>query len=95
MIVAWWFELTLPRIGLGRFAARGRIDRWRSSAKRFRALAVELGGLMIKVGQFLSSRMDVLPPEITKELEGLQDEAAPVPFEQIRTLAEAQLGMDL
>ncbi|RCS98203.1 AarF/ABC1/UbiB kinase family protein [Brevibacterium aurantiacum] len=95
MIVAWWFELTLPRIGLGRFAARGRIDRWRSSAKRFRALAVELGGLMIKVGQFLSSRMDVLPPEITKELEELQDEAAPVPFEQIRTLAEAQLGMDL
>ncbi|WP_231447467.1 ABC1 kinase family protein [Brevibacterium zhoupengii] len=95
MIVAWWFELTLPRIGLGRFAARGRIDRWRSSAKRFRALAVELGGLMIKVGQFLSSRMDVLPPEITKELEGLQDEVAPVPFDQIRILAEAQLGMDL
>ncbi len=95
MVMAWWFELTLPRIGLGRFAARGRIDRWRSTAKRFRTLAVELGGLMIKVGQFLSSRMDVLPPEITKELEGLQDEVAPVPFEQIRTLAEAQLGMEL
>lgn len=95
MVMAWWFELTLPRIGLGRFAARGRIDRWRSTAKRFRILAVELGGLMIKVGQFLSSRMDVLPPEITKELEGLQDEVSPVPFEQIRTLAQAQLGMDL
>lgn len=95
MVMAWWFEMTLPRIGLGRFAARGRVERWSSTAKRFRALAVELGGLMIKVGQFLSSRMDVLPPEITKELEGLQDEVAPVPFDQIRTLAEAQLGVDL
>ncbi|MDN5657395.1 AarF/ABC1/UbiB kinase family protein [Brevibacterium sandarakinum] len=95
MVLAWWFELTLPRIGLGRFAARGRVARWRSTAKRFRVLAVELGGLMIKVGQFLSSRMDVLPPEITKELEGLQDEVSPVPYPQIRTLAEAQLGMGL
>lgn len=95
MVVAWWFELTLPRIGLGRFAARRRVERWRSTAQRFRVLAVELGGLMIKIGQFLSSRMDVLPPEVTKELEGLQDEVSPVPFEPIRTLAEAQLGMRL
>ncbi|WP_198396097.1 ABC1 kinase family protein [Brevibacterium antiquum] len=95
MVMAWWFEMTLPRIGLGRLAARGRVKRWRSTARRFRTLAVELGGLMIKVGQFLSSRMDVLPPEITKELEGLQDEVAPVPFDQIRDLAEAQLGTAL
>lgn len=95
LVMAWWFEMMLPRIGLSRFAARNRMKRWRSTATRFRVLAVDLGGLMIKVGQFLSSRMDVLPPEITKELEGLQDEVSPVPFEQIRTLAEAQLGMDL
>lgn len=95
LVMAWWFEVMLPRIGLSRFAAKNRVDRWRTTAKRFRVLAVELGGLMIKVGQFLSSRMDVLPPEITKELEGLQDEVSPVPFEQIRPLAEAQLGMDL
>ena len=95
MVMAWWFDLMLPRIGLGRLAARGRVERWRSTAQRFRVLAVELGGLMIKVGQFLSSRMDVLPPEITKELEGLQDEVAPVPFAQIRALGEAQLGMRL
>ena len=50
----------------------------RRFAQRFHVLAVDLGGLMIKVGQFLSSRLDVLPPEITKELEGLQDEVPPV-----------------
>jgi predicted unusual protein kinase regulating ubiquinone biosynthesis (AarF/ABC1/UbiB family) len=64
-------------------------------ARRFHDLAVELGGLMIKVGQFMSSRLDVLPPEITKELEGLQDEVPAVPFDQIRALAEEELGTPL
>ena len=64
-------------------------------AQRFHVLAVDLGGLMIKVGQFLSTRLDVLPPEITQELEGLQDEVPPVSFSAIRTLAEAELGAPL
>jgi predicted unusual protein kinase regulating ubiquinone biosynthesis (AarF/ABC1/UbiB family) len=64
-------------------------------ARRFHVLAVDLGGLMIKVGQFMSSRLDVLPPEITKELEGLQDEVPAVPFPQIRALAVAELGVPL
>ncbi len=50
---------------------------------------------MIKVGQFLSSRLDILPPEITRELEGLQDEVAPEPFDVIRAQAEAELGLPL
>lgn len=64
-------------------------------ARQFHHLAVELGGLMIKVGQFMSSRLDVLPPEITRELEGLQDEVPPVAFTAIRELAERELGMPL
>ena len=95
LAVTWWFELLLPRVGLGRIAERTRAKRMRSFAQRFHVLAVELGGLMIKVGQFLSSRLDVLPPEITKELEGLQDEVPPVPFPAIRALAEAELGARL
>ena len=67
----------------------------RRFAQSFHVLAVELGGLMIKVGQFMSSRLDVLPPEITAELEGLQDEVPPVPFAEIRVLAEAELGAPL
>ena len=64
-------------------------------ARRFHRLAVDLGGLMIKVGQFLSSRLDVLPPEVTRELEGLQDSVRPEDFADIRALAEAELGMPL
>ena len=95
LVQTWWFELFLPRIGLGGLAARGRGVRLRQIAQRFHSLAVDLGGLMIKVGQFMSSRLDVLPPEITKELEGLQDEVPPVPFAGIRALAEAELGVPL
>src|SRR5688572_400492 len=95
LVQLWWFELFLPRIGLAGVSERTRENRMRRLAQRFHALAVDLGGLMIKVGQFLSSRMDVLPPEITAELEGLQDEVPAVPFAAIRALAEAELGAPL
>ncbi|MFF1828772.1 ABC1 kinase family protein [Paenarthrobacter sp. NPDC058040] len=95
LTVTWWFELILPRFGLRRMAERNRARRMRQFARRFHGLAVELGGLMIKVGQFMSSRLDVLPPEITKELEGLQDEVPPVPFPAIKALAERELGAPL
>jgi predicted unusual protein kinase regulating ubiquinone biosynthesis (AarF/ABC1/UbiB family) len=95
LVQAWWYELILPRIGLGRLSARGRAARLQRIAQNFHLLAVDLGGLMIKVGQFMSSRLDVLPPEITKELEGLQDEVPPVPFAAIQALAESELGVPL
>lgn len=95
MLQAWWFELLLPRVGLGGFAARGRPARMRGIARRFHVLAVDLGGLMIKVGQFMSSRLDVLPPEITEQLAGLQDEVPPVTFDAIRALTESELGVAL
>ncbi len=91
----WWYELFLPRIGLAGLAARSRPARLKHFARKFYILAVDLGGLMIKVGQFMSTRLDVLPPEITKELENLQDEVPAVPYPAIRALAEAELGMTL
>ncbi|TFD36396.1 AarF/ABC1/UbiB kinase family protein [Cryobacterium sp. TMT1-62] len=91
----WCYEVLLPRVGLARVAARSRSARLQHIAQRFHVLAVDLGGLMIKVGQFMSSRLDVLPPEITKELEGLQDEVPPVPFPAIQAVAEAELGVTL
>lgn len=90
----WWFELVLPRFGLTKIAERTRIARAQKLARKFYFLALDLGGLMIKVGQFMSSRLDILPPQITKELEGLQDKVAPVPFPQIRQLIEQELGLD-
>ena len=48
---------------------------------------------MVKVGQFLSSRFDVLPESVTRELAGLQDEVEPQPFHLIQRAIEAELGM--
>ncbi len=89
-IVFW--DIFLPRIGLGFLARSNRSQRYRQIATRFRALAIRLGGVMIKVGQFLSARLDVLPPEITDELAGLQDEVPPVDFESIRLQTELEIG---
>jgi len=54
-----------------------------------------MGGVMIKVGQFLSSRLDVLPQEVTDELANLQDEVPAESFEEIEQLAEKELGASL
>lgn len=95
IVQEWWFEVALPRFGLARIARRGRTARVRNIARHFHDVAIDLGGLMIKVGQFMSSRLDVLPPEITSELEELQDEVPHAKFDEVRALAEADLGVPL
>jgi len=89
------WDLFLPRIGLRSWARRTRPERMRRSASAFRSLAIQMGGVMIKVGQFLSTRVDVLPVEITVELAGLQDEVPPVDFDEIRKVAELEFKMPL
>ncbi len=92
--LAFW-DILLPRIGFKSLSRRSRPERLRSVAVRFRQMAIKLGGVMIKVGQFLSTRADVLPVEITNELAGLQDEVAPERFEDIRQVAEAEINLPL
>jgi predicted unusual protein kinase regulating ubiquinone biosynthesis (AarF/ABC1/UbiB family) len=86
-----WYDLFLGRIFKSSIR-QSRSERFRQLSRRFRILAVEMGGVMIKLGQFLSSRVDVLPPEITDELAGLQDEVPPVPIEGIQEVLTAELG---
>ncbi len=64
-------------------------------ARRFSVLALRLGGLIIKAGQFASSRLDVLPSAITAELESLQDAVAPQDLADIRALIERELALNL
>jgi predicted unusual protein kinase regulating ubiquinone biosynthesis (AarF/ABC1/UbiB family) len=90
-----FWELILPRLGLKRIVQRTRSRRLRQSAAQFRSLAVEMGGLLIKLGQFFSARADVLPEEITSELADLQDEVPPEKFSDIRKVVEAEFGVPL
>jgi predicted unusual protein kinase regulating ubiquinone biosynthesis (AarF/ABC1/UbiB family) len=89
-VILW--DIVLSRLGLRSVARRNRPGRFRRLAKQFRILAVRMGGVMIKVGQFMSARLDVLPREITDELSGLQDEVSSEDFEDI--LAELETSLD-
>lgn len=89
-ILLWRF--VIPRFVGKERAGRGSMVRWVACAREFRAFAVAMGGLMIKLGQFVSTRVDVLPPEITNELAGLQDEVPGVAFESIESIIVTELG---
>jgi predicted unusual protein kinase regulating ubiquinone biosynthesis (AarF/ABC1/UbiB family) len=95
LISLWWHELLLPQLGLMSVSNRTRTRRLQRIARSFQKLALDLSGLLIKLGQFMSTRLDVLPPEITRELEGLQDEVPAVEFATIRAMAERELGVAL
>ncbi|MGI9061576.1 MAG: ABC1 kinase family protein [Ktedonobacteraceae bacterium] len=58
----------------------------------FRITAVKLGVLMIKLGQFLSSRADLLPEQALEALSSLQDEVPPAPFSHVVSVIETELG---
>ncbi|MCJ7733561.1 MAG: AarF/UbiB family protein, partial [Anaerolineales bacterium] len=92
--MAFW-DVFLTKIGLRKLSRRGRTQRYVKAARRYRLLAIQMGGVLIKVGQFLSVRVDVLPAEVTEELSGLQDQVPEEDFQLIRQLAESELGFSL
>ena len=60
--------------------------------QRLRLALQELGPIFVKFGQVLSTRRDLLPPDIAQELTLLQDRVAPFPGDQARAAVEAALG---
>ncbi len=68
-----------------------------SSARgqHLREVLDELGPTFVKFGQLLSTRPDVVPPDIVVELRGLQDDVRPFPFEQAERVIEQELGNTL
>jgi ubiquinone biosynthesis protein len=63
-----------------------------TSARRFREVLSDLGPTFIKLGQILSSRPDILPPDFISELSQLQDHVSPMPVEVIYRGIEQGLG---
>ncbi len=62
------------------------------NARILRERMIEMRGVMIKIGQFMSSRVDLLPEEYTDELSKLQDQVPPAPFSDIAARVEQELG---
>lgn len=63
--------------------------------EHLRCALEELGTTFIKLGQILSTRADLLPPEYLAELSKLQDAAPSVPFEALRKVLIAELGQPI
>ena len=88
-LVLW--ELILARIIGHERVERGRLKRLVLLARNFRKLAVSLGGVWIKLGQYLSTRVDILPQEILVELADLQDAVPPEDSRKMLALIELEL----
>ena len=76
----------------GRPDDEGTVGRARS-AKRLREALEELGPTFCKLGQILSTRPDLLPPEFITELAQLQDHVPPLSEEQVVVVMEQELGV--
>jgi ubiquinone biosynthesis protein len=94
--VLWWFVAVYAFGRLGRLFIRDREARRRSVAHLkgaiLRRAFAALGACFVKLGQVLSTRPDLLEPEIIDELRQLQDRMHAFPFPKVRTIVEGELG---
>jgi ubiquinone biosynthesis protein len=61
--------------------------------RRLREMFDELGPTFVKFGQLLSTRPDVVPPDIIAELRKLQDDVSPFPMEDVERVVHDELGL--
>ncbi|CAI9831079.1 MAG: AarF/ABC1/UbiB kinase family protein [Nitrosopumilus sp.] len=78
------------RIWTGR--AKADPEKFRRNARRLLDALVSLGPVYIKLGQWLSSRADILPQPYLEVMARLQDQVPPAPFEEVRPSIERDLG---
>src|SRR5436309_6207358 len=80
------------------FPRRSRVDLDGQPSQRgqhLREMLDELGPTFVKFGQLLSTRPDVLPPDIIAELRGLQDDVRPFPLADVEKVVEEDLGLSV
>ncbi|HEV2581229.1 MAG TPA: AarF/ABC1/UbiB kinase family protein [Ktedonobacteraceae bacterium] len=76
----------------GNYEVQPNIDVLINVLVAFRKTAIKLGVLMIKLGQFLSSRADLLPEEALSVISALQDEVPAASFSHVVSVIESELG---
>lgn len=88
------FGYFIDQLGLSTFLSRrAKGERFHlSRGERLRQALEELGPTFVKLGQFLSTRPDLLPRDVINELARLQDEVAPFSTEEVCEILGAELG---
>src|SRR6188474_3842859 len=94
------------RHGFGYFLRRNRlgdlvsgdgadIDNVSDRGRRLREMLDELGPTFVKFGQLLSTRPDVVPPDIVVELQKLQDDVRPIPYDDVERVIRDDLELSV
>jgi len=101
ILIQYGFGDVVRRLGMSKVLTEaGKLLNWQSLDKhmklnpyeRIRNVLEELGPTFIKLGQVMSTRVDLFPPEMIEQFEALQSRTSPVPFEEIREQLEEDLG---
>ncbi|MCX6684350.1 MAG: AarF/ABC1/UbiB kinase family protein [Methanoregula sp.] len=86
------FSIGLERLFPGRarfrLPTKGKITDASTVYERIRLALEELGPTFVKFGQIMSTRAELLPPEMIDQLKKLQDHAKPLPFSEVRVVLE-------
>jgi ubiquinone biosynthesis protein len=86
------FSIGLEKIFPGRARFRltssGKVPESSTVYERMRLTLEDLGPTFVKFGQIMSTRTELLPPELIEELKKLQDHAKPLPFSEVRAVIE-------
>jgi ubiquinone biosynthesis protein len=103
ILTRYGFGHVLTQLGIGRAIAPG-LEKLRFSSaeilqatppERVRMVIEELGPTFIKLGQILSTRSDIIPAQLIKQLEKLQDTVPPTDFSLIQAEVEQELKKPL
>jgi ubiquinone biosynthesis protein len=91
----YWFDTHRLSDLFPRRSPRDGLDDGQPSQRgqHLREMLDELGPTFVKFGQLLSTRPDVLPPDIIAELRGLQDDVRPFPLADVEKVVEEELGL--
>jgi len=94
ILIKYEFGSIVQRLFPGTFRFRRckecEVESVSSVYERMRLAIEELGPTFVKFGQIMSTRPDILPPELITELKKLQDQVTPLPFSEIRKVIEAE-----
>jgi ubiquinone biosynthesis protein len=101
ILIRFGFGDTVRRLGMGAVLEKaGKVLHWQEAEElarleppqRIRRAMEELGPSFVKLGQVLSTRIDLFPSEYIEEFKKLQNQVPPLPFHEIVEQLEEDLG---
>lgn len=92
-VLAWYGARAALVLGLMWLARRPRAQRWDAAGRRLARALEALGPTFVKIGQLLSTRADLLPPDLLVPLRRLRDDVRPGrPWRSFRAVIESSTG---